>query len=336
VPWQDPFQSPQRPRRSPRLVLGLALAALGLTACQGRDRWPVIDTQRWPGPMAATRDPLLPGVNQLHPPGIEEVLVVRHADPVQIQPAGQPAAFPLFFYDKQRRVNAGSWVFSAPGGRAELIWPSGANLLLFGRCTGVVGSPARGEPVFTFREVEVAQLNPRPGERYELLVGAVLDADEGPFRLERRENGVLRVRSQAKVPASILYRDETLRLDPGEVLDLPLLDVLGRPAVPLTGVTRVPGPGFEVAYAGEAEVWVREGVVTLVGGGEHEARALGVRVRLAPGERVHFTGLGPLPPEARQPMPEARQPMPATDPGAASVPGGDPGAAPPRPGEDRR
>lgn len=285
--------TPHRPLLAPaQKALSLGLLLCTLASCQGADRWPVIRTQQWPGPMAATADPLPPGVEGLHATGIEEVLVLRHADPVQVRPAGQPAAFPLFFYDKQRRVNAGSWVFSAPGGRAELIWPSGATLVLFGRCTGVVGSPTRGEPTFIFRELEVAHLHPRPNERFQLLGGAVLEASEGPFRLERRENGVLRVRSQAKVPAEILYRDELFLLDPGQVLDLPLLAASRAPAPILTGASRVPGPGFEVELQGEVDALAREDGVLLVGRGEHEVRALGVRVRVEPGGRILFTGLG--------------------------------------------
>lgn len=255
----------------------------------------MIATQRWPGPMDSALEPLPPGVDGLHAPGIEEVLILRHADPVQIQPAGQPAPFPLFFYDKQRRVNAGSWVYSAPGGRAEVIWPAGSSVVLFDRCTGVVGSPARGEPNFIFKEVDVALLHPRPAERYQLLGGALLEAPDGPFRIERRDNGVLRVHSQAQVPAEITFRDELFLLDPGQVLDLPLLDVTGRPAPALAGATVFPGAGFEVEVQGEGEPLARAGAVRVVGAGEQEARGLGVRVRLAPGERALFSGLGPAP-----------------------------------------
>lgn len=284
------LESSRHARPSPLLLVAL----LGLS-CQARDRWPVIDTQRHPGPMASAVEPLPPGVEGLHAPGIEEVLVLRHADPVQVRPAGMPAAFPLFFYDKQRRLNAGSWVYSAPGGRAEVIWADGATLLLFGRCTGIVGSPTRGEPSFTFREVEGARLEPRPGARFQLLGGAVLEAPEGPFRLESRDNGVLRVHSQAQVPAEILYRDQAFRLDPGQVIDLPILVPSDPPAPPLAGASQVQGPGFEISLAGEAQVARSPGAVQVVGQGEHEVRALGVRARGVAGDRMLFSGLGPPP-----------------------------------------
>lgn len=299
-PPMRPVGSHPQSRFARAAGLSLALGAL-LGSCQARDRWPVIATQRWPAPMAAASDPLAPGVDGLHAPGIEEVLVLRHADPVQVQPAGQPAAFPLTFYDKRRRVNSGTWIYSAPGGRAEILWPAGSSLTLFGRCTGIVGSPARGEPQFVFREIDVASLHPRAGERYQLLGGAVLEAPEGPFRLERRDNGALRIHSQAKVPAEIVYREETFVLDPGQVIDLPLLDVTGRPAPTLAGAILLAGAGFEVAVQGEAEARASGGAVGVVGRGEHELRALGVRVRLEPGERALFSGLGPAPDQGSEP-----------------------------------
>ncbi len=305
------MRSPGRPPiPASARAAGLALAlGLVLGSCQARDRWPVIATQRWPGPMGASQSPLPPGVDGLYAPGIEEVLVLRHADPVQVQPAGQPAPFPLAFYDKRRRVNSGTWIYSAPNGRAEVLWPAGSSLILFGRCTGIVGSPARGEPQFLFQEVEVASLHPRAGERYQLLGGAVLEAPEGPIRLERRENGVLRIHSQAKLPAEIVYREETFVLDPGHVLDLPVLDVTGRPAPSLAGATLLAGAGFEVAVQGEAEAAAQDGGVSVLGRGEHELRALGVRVRLEPGERALFSGLGPTPDQgARIPPPAATSP----------------------------
>lgn len=295
-----PAARPESTRRPRAALLALALG-LGLGSCQARDRWPVIATQRWPGPMAPASTPLAPGVDGLYAPGIEEVLVLRHADPVQIQPAGQPAAFPLTFYDKHRRVNSGTWVYSAPGGRAEVLWPAGSSLVLFGRCTGIVGSPARGEPHFLFQELEVASLHPRPGERYRLLGGAVLEAPEGPFRLERRENGALRIHSQAKLPAEIVYREETFVLDPGQVIDLPVLDVTGRPAPTLAGATLLAGAGFEVAVQGEAEATGRAGAVGVLGRGESELRGLGVRVRLEPGEQALFSSLGPPPDQGAEP-----------------------------------
>lgn len=299
----------------------LVAATAVLVSCQAQDRWPVIDTQRWPGPMDAAVEPLPPGVEGLYPPGIEEVLVVRHADPVQVQPAQQPAAFPLAFYDKQRRMNAGSWVFCAPGGRAELIWPNGATILIFDRGTGVVGSPSRGEPSFIFREVDVARLHPRPGERFQLLGGAVLEADAGPFHIERRDNDVLRVRSQAQVPADITYREELFRLDPGQSIDLPLLDTSGRAPAPLVGAALLSGPGFEVQVQGDAEALAQDGGVLLVGRGEHEVRALGARVRVTPGERIFFTGLGPVPASGSSSDSDSRigepLPQPAIEPEGA-------------------
>ena len=121
-----------------RALPWIALVALQSAGCY-------IRTQRFPEPMQATVDPLPPGTQDLYPEGPEEALVIRHADPVQIRPAGLSSSFPLPFYDKQARVNSGSWVFSGAGGRVEVLWPTSSSLVLFGKCTGVIGSPSSSE-----------------------------------------------------------------------------------------------------------------------------------------------------------------------------------------------
>ena len=84
------------------LVASLALAALA-PAC-------FVNTQRLPSPMESTLEPLPPGTIDLYPEGPEEVLVLRLADPARVRPAGLPSSYPLRFYRKQVRLNAGSWV----------------------------------------------------------------------------------------------------------------------------------------------------------------------------------------------------------------------------------
>jgi len=62
----------------------LLLCALALTtvSCSGFRRWPWSSTHRLPEPMKASVSPLPNGDIEAVLPGPEEVLVVRHADPV--------------------------------------------------------------------------------------------------------------------------------------------------------------------------------------------------------------------------------------------------------------
>ncbi|MEO6711124.1 MAG: hypothetical protein ABI054_07405, partial [Planctomycetota bacterium] len=77
------------------------------------------NTQRWPPPMGGDFEKLPPGDAAGRPEGIEEVTVIRHADPVRVRPVGALSGQPLAFYDKRMRLNAGSSVIVSPGGRAE-------------------------------------------------------------------------------------------------------------------------------------------------------------------------------------------------------------------------
>ena len=63
------------------------------------------------------------------------------------------------------RINAGSWVFSGAGGRLEVLWPSGTSVVLFGSCTGVVGSESLGESTFYFQEIERVSVIMTEGDR---------------------------------------------------------------------------------------------------------------------------------------------------------------------------
>ena len=105
--------------------------ALALSLAPGCVWWR--DAQRWPGPMRATVEPLPPGDLAYHPPGPEEVSLIRHADQVQVRPAGALQGHPLSFYDKKVRLKAGGAAIVAPGGRAEILWPEGSSIVLFGR-----------------------------------------------------------------------------------------------------------------------------------------------------------------------------------------------------------
>ena len=75
--------------------------------------------------MRETTQPLPSGGTALFPPGPEEVLVVRHSDPVLVRSAGQAQSYVLRSFNKQVRVNAGARIFTDAGGRAELIYSGG-------------------------------------------------------------------------------------------------------------------------------------------------------------------------------------------------------------------
>ena len=276
-----------------RAALAAVLSAQALAACAGDMRWPYIPTQRAPGPMESVAADLAPGSSGLLLPGPEEVLVVRHADPVQLRPAGELSAFPLRFYDKSRRVKAGSWIHSAPGGRAEIIWPAGDSLVLFGRTTGIVGSPSRGEPLFLFLQVERADINLSREEQIELPGGALLVARSGPFVVERRRGDVLRVTNQSKESGELAFRDRVFGLDPGQGIDLPLLSIGGEPVAPNPGTAIGGEAGFSLEVQGDVQAQaVEHGWRVTAGGGEHEVGALGVRIRLGRGESALVRNLG--------------------------------------------
>ncbi len=263
--------------------------------------------------MESLVSPLPPGTEQAFAPGPEEVIVARLADPVQLRPAGDSAAFPLRFFDKRRRANAGAWIFSAPGGRAEILWPSGTTAVLFDRCTAIVGSPSRGEPEIIFRTIERVVLNLTPGDQVELMGGAQLSADSGPWLIERRLFDILRVRNQSKVPGEVAYRDQVFVLAADETVDLPLLSAGGRPSPKTPGTRSVAGPGFDVDIFGGVQVVDERGALGLQAHGEHEISGLGIRLHLDDGERAIFSGLSGAP-ERMEPS-RGSEPSPTVEAG---------------------
>jgi hypothetical protein len=298
-------------------VFAIAFACLLAPGCAGFWRWPWGTTQRWPEPMEATVDPLPPGDSQLYPPGPEDVLVVRHADPVQVRPAGMPSSFPLSFYNKSLRVSSGSAVYCAPGGRVEVIWPSATSVVLFGRGSGIIGSKSRGEPTFIIRQVERAEVAFRKEDQIELLGGSQLSAHSGPFVLDHTRENILRVRNQSKAAGQIAYREANFVLDPGQVIDLPLLSAGSKPSRSEAGLSTLNGAGFRVEYSGQIEVLSKDADVALRALGEDELHALGVRVRAQRDEEVRFGGLtkkpvlAPPKPESAPLQPSAPQVEPS-------------------------
>jgi len=200
-----------------------------LGSCAGPWRWPWGFTQRWPGPMEPLADPLPPGDRDLYQEGPEQVLVLRHADPCQLRPAGYASSFPLTFNKKQLRVHSGSCVYTAPGGRIEVLWPNGSSILLSGRGAGIVGSKSRGEPAFVFQQVERAEIHLQELDEVELVGGARLRAVGGPFLLELQRPDLVRLKNQSKGPGDVAYRASVFHLDPGQHVDLPLGTTPGTP-----------------------------------------------------------------------------------------------------------
>ncbi len=270
-----------------------ATVAIACSACTTYGRWPFWSTQEHPGPMVDAEDPLPPGAQALYPEGPEEVLVVRHADPVKVRPAGRTGGFPLTFYEKTVRVHAGSSLSVAPGGRVEILWNDGTSILMSDRGFGLVGSPSRGESMFTFLEVATALIDLSGEEQIDLVGGARLSASSGPIALERVRSDIVRVKNQSKTSSRIAFREDVIELDPGQAVDLPLLTAGGRPTRSATSADLVAGPGFSVRASGAVEADADAARIRVQAVGEHEIQGLGQRVRLDRGEEVDFQGLGP-------------------------------------------
>ena len=78
------------------------------------------------------------------------------------------------------------------------------------------------------------------------------------------------------------------RRDPGEVVDLPLLELGAHPSQSDPGLEEVIGPGFRIAWSGQVDVSRDERSVTVRALGEHEVRGLGVRLHLERDETATF------------------------------------------------
>jgi hypothetical protein len=257
--------------------------------------------------MESRSNPLPPGEGHLYPPGPEEVRILRHADPVQVRTAGNSASFPLSHRRKEIRVPSGSSISCAAGGRAEILWPDGSSVILFGRTAGIVGSLSRGEPSFVMRDLERAQFDPATEDLFELLGGAQLRARDGPVRAMRVREDILLVSNQSKRSAEVAYLAETITLDPGQAVHLPILSspddpgaaAGGKPKAPFGASRVLQGRGFAVERDGAAELSADGAAI--VARGEGVARSLGVSVRLGAGDEARFSGFPERAPVAAAP-----------------------------------
>jgi hypothetical protein len=267
-------------------------------------------------------DPLPPGDAAVHPAGPEEVSLIRHADPVQVRPAGALSGHPLSFYEKKVRLTAGGAVIVAAGGRAEVLWPGGSSIVLFGRGIGWVGSQSRGEPMFEFQEVERASLDLHEGDQVRLLGGSILSGASGPYLLERTPEGTMWVRNQSKGSVRLAFREELFELGPGQGVLLPLLSEGAAPFSDDPALQRVNGPGFSVRLLGDLEVAEESEAgmlrvnATTPSNEPREVRGLGVRVKLSTGDSAVFSGMGSRPTAKSKPEAPAATPPPQTPPKA--------------------
>jgi len=271
-----------------KLAAALALCVLA-SGCAGFQYFPWFDSQRWPGPMEAEVHPLPPGDATRYPRGPEEVRVLRHADPVHVRMADSAGSVPMSFRRKELRVPAGSGVACSDGGRAEVLWGNGTSMILSGRSDGIVGSPSRGEPSFVLRDIDQVRFDPTTEDLYELMGGAMLRVRDGPVRVTRVRPDVIRVSNEAKHATQITFLGETIVLDPGHAVDLPILSTHEAPEKSATKLVWMQGPGFGAERAESAEL-AADGRA-LVARGTGDVRALGVRVRLDAGAEARFTGL---------------------------------------------
>jgi hypothetical protein len=326
--------SAARAQRLERTAAAWALGLAALCAVQG-GACRSLNMQRWPGPMEDEVRPLPPGDAELHPPGTEEVTVVRHADPVRVREPGVTNARHLPFYEKQVRLSAGCQVLVAAGGRAELLFTEGSSILFYGGAVAWIGSPSRGEPICDLRAVENARVMLAEGDQLRLVGGALLSGAGGPYLLSASVAGTLAVHNQSKGSVEVAFREETFELSPGQQVLLPLLSSGGAPFAAAEGLQRIGAPGFNVDVQGPLEAIEREQGLALRATGAGEALGLGVRVRLAPGAEATFGGLAPTgqggarlldsPAEGRL---EEPPPAPAAPPEAAPAETED-GAEPP-------
>lgn len=280
---------PKRSRPAGR-HLGLAVGFLCVLVASCR-------TQRWVGPLEPITWPLPAGAGTDYLPGLEEVVVIRHSDPVAVRRAGANATFPLSSLNRRERVRSGAWVVTRAGGHAEVFWPLLGTTVLFNEEGALrVGEAARGEPSATFERLTRATVKLAPGVRIALPTGAVLSGDEtresGPYSLEARFPNILRVSNVSKTTAFLAYRRDVMPLGPGQSVDLALLDAGTAPREPATQLRRFVTDSFAVDLEGSAQVRELGPGLAIDSTGSGRVRGLGVTVELGLDRSALFLPLG--------------------------------------------
>ncbi|MBL4770296.1 MAG: hypothetical protein JKY61_03955 [Planctomycetes bacterium] len=254
-----------------------------------------INTQRFPAPMPGSIEDLPKGASEIFKAGPEEVLLMRISDPVYLRRPGENSSYPMHFHNKRTYISPGYWVLCEAGGRAELVFITrGSEMSLSGNNTVVLGSPSRGEPLVSFLEVDNATLSLSSNDYVELVGGALLSGEGGPFVLSHPTEEVLVLSNRSQAPAVVRYLDEILDLAPGETVHLPLLAAGASPREPSIGFKSLEAAGSRWSLRGTASV-VGQGKhhLDIIADADHEIRGQGIRVRLDKGERVEFDDLSP-------------------------------------------
>lgn len=289
--------------------------------------------------MRPTVLPLTGGEDAAAPPGLEEIVAVRHSAPVSVRQWGSPSAYPLDRIHAKERVRSGGWVLSGAGARAEVLWPlERASVELINAGVAVVGERSRDEPALKFLSLTRAKLYLVPGMRIALPGGATVAGDpsdpSGPFVLEFVEPNLIRVDNQAKVSAYVAFREAVLTLGPGQQVDLGLLELGTAPREARADLRPFTARGergtrLEGLAEGGLEPQSDAGGLGVVARTPGALEALGVRIELGAGEAALLWPLdAPRPAEfagaAREedlqlPPAAARSAAPAPSAGASAA-----------------
>ncbi len=258
---------------------------------------PACRTQRWIGPMEPNSWPLPPGAGTDYVPGLEEVVAVRHSDPVAVRRAGENSTFPLDSLNRRERLRSGAWVVTRAGGHAEVFWPlQGTSILFHEEGALRIGEQSRGEPCASFERITRATVKLSPGSRVALPTGAELSGDaareSGPYSLEARYPNLLRISNDSKETAYVSYRREVLPLGPGQSVDLALLAVGTGPVDVPPGGRRFLAGQVAVDLEGSAEVREVGPGVVIESKDTGRVRGLGVEVELNLDRAALFLPLG--------------------------------------------
>ena len=268
-----------------RLPVSVVVLATGLSGC-------FLDTQKYPGMLTPQSNPLPDGAKSAFGRGAEEAFVIRHSDPVRVRIAETNSVYDLSFYEKRTLIPAGSWVFAGPEGYAEVLLPGDPQVALHGRGTGVVGSESRREPVFTLLDVTAASVSFGETGQVELPGGAILEASSGPFSVETIHDRLIRVRNRSNQVGRVDYRDEVIRLEPSETVELALLSDFSTPFEVDPSTRAIESSAGRIALRGEVEVLSSGAGTVLRATGTSEVEGLGLRLQLRPGDEVRLESLG--------------------------------------------
>lgn len=282
-------------------VGGWVACALASAACS---------TQRVPPPMERPAGLLPAGNGADYIPGPQEVVVLRHGDPVSVRRPGAVAGFPLSFHQNRLRIGSGGWVLAGVGGRAEVLWPgTTAAIQLYDNSAAMIGEPSRAEPILRLHTSTYARMSLTPGDRVALVGGAELlgaDAAEygpnitaGPFEFKTVAPDRISIGNNGSTIAQVTFLDEALSLGPGEVIELPILPGGASPErIPFGRTPLAVEPGFvgpPPMALGDLEAIPRAGSLALRANESAQVEALGVSVDLKAGEQVIFTPSGTRP-----------------------------------------